>query len=156
MANYPGYSPQSQYGGPLESGSRNDVLAGLLLLIGGGAGVAQFFLPWASFEGIGMTGKDYYDGATAAGETLLGLIPLVILIAGGLLALFGILLFVPMRSRKPLGSIALIVSLVSTAAAVYLLVDSGADLSGSDYGLYLALGSGVVALLGSIKAVASR
>lgn len=154
MAVNPGYQPQ--YGGPIERQSRNDVLAALLLIIAGAAGVLQFFLEWQSVEGAGsVTGQDMYEIADGAGETLASISVLAVLIGGGLLVLLGLALLIPSRSRKGTGSVALILSLIMIAAAVYFLVESDADFTATTIGYFLFLGAGVVGLLGSLKAVAS-
>jgi hypothetical protein len=111
-----------------------------------------------------VTGQQAFNQATGSGNPLdfkiLGYGVLAVLVCGGLCALIGLALFAPMRSRRPLASIALIASLVMVAAAAYYLIKIQVPISevvkSAGVGAWCFLLGGVVALLGSLKAVASR
>jgi hypothetical protein len=141
---------------------RNNVPAAVLLLIGGLAGVLQFFLPWIDTFGQTVTGMDIADVAGAAStlgssEATLVQIGIFAVLIGGALAVFaGVALFVPMHNRRVLGALSLVVSIAMVAGAIFWLSSGTPNPDSTSVGYYLFLGAGGVALIGSIVALAKR
>jgi len=154
---------------------RPDPVAAVLLLVAGGAGIWQLFAAWLKV-GSGTVGGG--DPAAPAGWQVyraLRLLPapapevswatLAVLgcaVAGGALIVLGLAMFAPMNHR-PLGVAALLISLLSMAGALWvimharLVVDLGVfGLFGqASVGLYLFLGSGLLGLVGAWKALST-
>lgn len=155
---------------------RADPIAAVLLLIAGGAGVWHLFAPWfkaaaptgATPDGSGpaaATGWQVYRGlrAMVAPTAELSWATLAVLggaVAGGALVLLGLAMFAPINHR-PLGAAALLISLLSVAGALWVVVhartvfDMGVfGLFGqASAGLFLFLGSGLIGLIGAWKAM---
>jgi hypothetical protein len=169
---YPGQQPPqwNPYGpgqyGPAQWGPppRNNVPAAILLAVGGLAGVLQFFLPWIDSLGHTVNGMDIADAAGAAsdfgsGSSDAALIQVGIytVLIGGALALFaGAALFVPMRNRKVLGALTLVLSIAMITGAVFWLTTANANPDSTSVGYYLFLGAGATTLVGAIVALAKR
>jgi hypothetical protein len=79
--------------------------------------------------------------------------PLVLVLAGGLFVVLGILLLVPARSHRLLGVLALGIALGAGAAAVVLLSDLGWQVEHTSIGLWCAVAVPVLGLLGALKAM---
>jgi hypothetical protein len=141
---------------------RNNVPAAILLLVGGLAGVLQFFLPWIDASGQTVTGMDVADVAGSAStlgssEATLIQIGIYAVLIGGARALFaGAALFVPMQNRRVLGALSLVVSIAMVAGAIFWLTSGTPNPDSTSVGYYLFLGAGAVALIGSIVALAKR
>jgi hypothetical protein len=139
---------------------RPDVLAGILLLLAGAAAAISLFLDWIAGESV--TGLDLLrDAFSSFGEGIGEIFssglwqPLVIILGGGLLALFGLLVFLPARTHRFLGLLALIVSLGVVAAVLVPLGRAGWDLGAFDLGFWCASAGAVLGLLGALTARAS-
>ena len=109
-----------------------------------------------------MTGLDLLGDAFSAFGDGIGEIfssglwqPLVIILGGGLLALFGLLMFLPARAHRFLGLLALIVSLGVVAAVLVPLGKAGWDFGQFDLGFWFAIAVAVLGLLGALKALAT-
>lgn len=154
---------------------RADPIAAVLLLMAGGAGVWQLFAPWlsvgsAALNGGGPAGPSGWQvyralRVLAAPTAEVRWVTLAVLggaVAGGALIVLGLAMFAPINHR-PLGVAALLVSLLSMAGALWLIVhvrmvfDLGVfGLFGqASVGFYLFLASGLVGLVGAWKAMAS-
>jgi hypothetical protein len=138
---------------------RPDILAGLLLLLAGAAAAVSLILDWLSGQDD-VTGLDLVrDGLSAFGVSTgegfsSGLWqPVFVILGGGVLALLGLLMFVPARTHRVLGLIALIVSGAVIAAVLVPLARAGWDLGEFDLGFWCALGVAGLGLLGSLKAL---
>jgi hypothetical protein len=79
--------------------------------------------------------------------------PLTIVLGGGLLLIFGLLMFVPAKTHRFLGILALIVSLAALAAVIVPLARAGWDFGEFDLGFWFAIAVPVLGLLGSLKAL---
>jgi hypothetical protein len=139
---------------------RPDVLAGLLLLLAGGAAAVSLFLDW--LPGKNITGLDLVrDGFSAfARSTGNGFSsglwqPLMVILGGGVLALLGLLLFVPARSHRFLGALALVVTLGIVAAILVPLAKAQWDFGQFDTGFWFAIAVAGLGLLGSLTALAT-
>ena len=173
---YPGQQPQqwnpygapygpSQYGpGQWGPPPRSNVPAAILLAGGGLAGVLQFFLPWIDSMGQTVNGMDITKAAGAASQfgsgssnaTLIQIGIFAVLIGGALALFAGVALFVPMRDRKVLGALSLVLSIAMIVSAVFWLTAGTANPDSTSVGYYLFLGAGAIAMIGSIVALAKR
>ena len=76
----------------------------------------------------------------------------MIVLGGGVLFVLGILMWLPARSHRFLGVLALLVSLGVTAAVLVPLADADWDLGVFGPGFWCAIAVAVLGLLGSLKA----
>jgi hypothetical protein len=155
------YSTAPQYTTLPVAVRRPDVLAGLLLLLAGAAAAVSLMLDWLSGESV--TGLDLVrDGFSAFGSGVGEVVssglwqPLLIVLGGGVLAVLGLLMFVPARTHRVLGLLALIVTLGVIAAVLVPLARAGWDLGEFAVGFWFAMAVAVLGLLGSLKALATR
>jgi hypothetical protein len=137
---------------------RPDVLAGLLLLLAGVAAALSLFLDWLAGEsvnGLDLVRDGFSTFADSIGDGFgSGLWqPLVVILGGGVLALLGLFMFVPARTHRFLGLLALIISLGVVAAVLVPLARAGWDLAQFDVGFWCAIAVAVLGLLGALKAL---
>ncbi len=151
------------------------MLAALLTAAAGGAGLAQLFLSWSSLvTGVGLqdanggvTGWQRYQAARAGaalslGDTITAYSVVGTALAGAALILLALAMLTPIDHR-PLGAVALALSLAALAGDVWWLGhghqtfnQSIADLfSHAGPGWYLFLAAGPVGILGSAKALST-
>lgn len=159
---------------------RPDPLAAALLLIAGAIGLWQLLLPWRTIPATGGTEAD--SGSTGAVSTtgwqlyrLLRAIPdpttdirvatfavLGVAVAGGGLILLGLTMMMSINHR-PLALAALLLSLLSIAAAGWLLIKVRVVfelglvgfLGQAQLGWYLFLAAGLLGVIGSWKALST-
>src|SRR6478609_7500868 len=132
-------------------------LGGLLLILAGLVAAVSLVLDWlahSDVSGWGLVRKGFDDlgGAFSSGLWQ----PLVIVLGGGLLFLLGLALWLPARSHRLVGFVALLVSLAITAAVLVPLIDATWKLSFFGPGFWCAIAVAVLGLLGSLKAVLTR
>jgi hypothetical protein len=139
---------------------RPDVVAGLLLVLAGVAVGVSLLLRWVTVGNA--TGWDLVRSAwhqlkaSWSGFVDEGLWQPAAMVAGGvILFVLGLLMFVPARTHRTLGVLALLVSLGAGAGALVAL--SGADwhLGRFQIGFWCAAAAAVLGLIGSIKALAT-
>ena len=137
---------------------RADPLAGIALVLAGVAALVSLLLPWR--QGSRETGATLTrDGLAVAGSGLNDLgrtgfwQPPVIVIGGALLLLLGILLFLPARTHRVVGVLALVVAAGVTAGVLVEVGQAGwlADRLGP--GLWFAVAVAVLGVLGALKAM---
>jgi hypothetical protein len=155
---------------------RPDAIAALLCVVGGALGIAQLLLPWTSVvpgAGIpgandtGLTGWEVFRTARAgAGVSMtvaLGAYSVVgVALAGAALLLLGLATLIPLDHR-PFGVAGLLLSLgVIGSAGWWLfrsrqLIDAGLSqvFAQAGVGWYLFLLCGPIAVIGSVKALAT-
>src|SRR3954470_6628767 len=132
-------------------------LGGLLLILAGLVAAVSLVLHWvddsdASGWGLLRTGFDDLGEAFSSGLWQ----PLVIVLGGGLLFLLGLALWLPARSHRLVGLVALLVSLAVTAAVLVPLIDARWKLNFFGPGFWCAIAVAVLGLLGSLKALLTR
>ncbi len=172
----PGRSPAGYWPAPVpQAAPRADVAGALLLIIGGVAGVAQLFLPWRT---VTVTGTPAGDDGSITGWQIYRLIRAVpgpgadltvvmytvlgAAVGGGALILLGLAVTMPINHR-PLGLAALLISVLLILGSCWMLVRAKSifdvGLSGlfdqAQVGWYLFLASGVLGLIGALKASTS-
>ena len=133
-------------------------LGGLLLILAGIVAAVSLVLDWLAdddISGWGLVRKGFDDVVGAFTDGGLWQ-PLVIVLGGGLLFLLGLLLWLPARSHRLVGVVALVVSLAITAAVLVPLGVAKWDLGDFGPGFWCAIAVAVLGLLGSLKAVLTR
>ena len=131
-----------------------DSLGGLLLILAGIAAAISLVLDWLKdddISGWGLLRNAFDDVGDAFSSGLWQ--PMVIILGGGLLFLLGILLWLPARTHRFLGLVALVVSLAVTAAVLVPLIDAKWKLAFFGPGFWCAIAVAVLGLLGSLKAL---
>lgn len=130
---------------------RPDSLAGMLMVVAGvGVGVS-LLLDWAA----GAAGYDIFRAALDNIGSFLSegvWQPLVIVFGAAVLLLLGLFAFIPGKSRRALGLVALLVALAMVAACLTVLIDVNFDFAGFEPGFYVVLGAVLLGLLGALKA----
>ncbi len=129
-------------------------LGGLLLILAGIAAGISLLLDWlADDDATGLDlvrdGLDDVWGSFSDGLWQ----PLAIVLGGGVLFVLGILLWLPMRTHRFFGLLALLVSLAVTAGVLVPLVDADWDLGVFGPGFWCGIAVAVLGLLGSLKAI---
>lgn len=130
---------------------RPDSLAGMLLVLAGvGVGIS-LLLEWFA----GANGYDIFRaGLDNAGSFFSDGVwqPLVIVFGAAVLLLIGLISFVPGKSRRALGLIALLVAAAMVAAALTALIEADFDFGLFEVGFLVVLAAAVLGLLGALKA----
>jgi hypothetical protein len=136
---------------------RPDALAGLLLVLAGVAAGVSLLLHWV--RGAGENGLALLRSALrTAGDDRSAFFsdgwwePTVIVLGGGLLFLLGLLLFLPARTHRFLGVLALLVALGVTAAVLVPMAQDSWSTSPYDLGWWVAAAVAGLGLLGALKA----
>ena len=147
--------------------TRPDAVAAVLMILGGAAGIAQLWVPWLSDSGVGATGWDVFQSIKSGLSVQGGVAPtfgayavLAVVVLGVALVLLGVLMLVRLDHRPP-GIVAMLAGLLGVLCAVWWVFwhggagDLGAMFSTGGVGWYLFLVSGLVGLIGAIKALVS-
>jgi hypothetical protein len=143
---------------PLVVLRRPDVLAALLLLLAGMSAALSLWLPWIRGDAdsglfLVRRGLDALrSGAAEVARTGLWQ-PLALVLGGAALFLLGLLLFVPARTHRFVGLLALIVALAAAAAVVTLLARAGWHAPSFALGMWFAAAVPALGLLGALKAM---
>jgi hypothetical protein len=137
---------------------RADTLAGLLLVLAGIAAGISLLVVWVNG---GATGLDLVrDGITDA-QTPQRLAqegtwaPLVVVAGGAVLFLLGLLMYVPAKTHRLLGALALLVTLVVAAAVLVPLADADWDVQRWAVGGWFTVAVGGLGFLGALKALST-
>lgn len=136
---------------------RPDVLAALLLIAAGLAAALSLVLPWAAHDDT--TGLTFVRrGLDAPGHLVSSGLwqPVAVVFGGGVLFVIGLLVFLPARSHRFLGVLALLVSLLVATAVLVPLADANWRTSTFDVGFWFACAVAAFGLLGSLKAALTR
>jgi hypothetical protein len=138
---------------------RADVLAGLLLLLAGMAAGVSVLLVWVNggatgFELVRGGLDDAREGAATLGDT--GSWQSLAVVGGGIvLFVLGLLMYVPARTHRFLGVLALLVSLLVAAGVLVPLADGDWDLTRWAVGAWFTVAVGGLGLLGALKALST-
>ena len=143
------YYTSPQYSTTPVTVRRPDVLAALLLVLAGIAAGISLLLDWITDDG--RNGLDLVKDGFDSFETLWE--PPVAVLAGGVLLLLGLLSFVPARSHKTLGVLAMLAAVAATCAVVALLSLSRWTLDAFDIGFWFAVAAAALGFLGAVKAM---
>ncbi|TYP89786.1 hypothetical protein [Blastococcus xanthinilyticus] len=129
-------------------------LGGLLLILAGIAAAISLLPEWLrDRDASGWTlVRDEFEDFGSMFEAG-GWRPLAVVLGGGVLLVLGILLWLPARTHRFLGLVALVVSGIVTAAVLALLADAGWDVAGVAPGFWCAVAVAALGLLGSLKAL---
>jgi hypothetical protein len=137
---------------------RSDALGGLLLVLAGVAAGVSLRLHWVR-DGAGTTGWSILRTALSRlTEQRSGFVtegwwePVVILFGGALLLLVGLLLWLPARTHRFLGVVALLVALAVTAGVLTPMAQDGWSTASFDLGWWFAAAVAALGLLGALKA----
>lgn len=132
---------------------RPDMLAALLLILAGIAAALSLVLRWLAHDDTtGMT--LVRRGFAAPGHLVSSGLwqPVSIVLGGGVLFVLGLLVFLPARSHRFFGVLALLVSLLVVTAVLVPLADAQWRSSAFDVGFWFAVAVAAFGLLGSLKA----
>ena len=139
---------------------RADTVAGLLLLLAGMAAGVSVLLVWVhgGATGLDLVRDGLHDAASGA-AALAGTgswQPLAVV--GGGIGLFGLglLMYVPAKTHRLLGALALLVSLVVAAGVLVPLADARWDLDRLAVGAWFTVAVGGLGLLGGLKGLSTN
>jgi hypothetical protein len=137
---------------------RPDAFAALMLLLAGIAAAVSLMLGWLAGEtetGLDLVRRGFDTWGQGIGELFSTGFwqPLAIVLGGGVLFLLGLLMFMPAKSHRFLGFLALLVSLAALTAVLIPLARTSFTLAEFDIGYWFAMAVPVFGLLGSLKAL---
>jgi hypothetical protein len=137
---------------------RAEWFGGLALLLAAAAADAALWLPWWRGSGAdGLTLVRQGFGILRAGIGDLGRSglwePVVVVLAGAVLLLLGLLLFRRARTHRVVGVLALLVTLAAAAAIVVPLADADWSTAAFGPGMWLATGVVLLGAIGALKAM---
>jgi hypothetical protein len=138
---------------------RADALAGLLLLLAGMAAGVSLLVVWVHGGALGLElvrdGLEDARGGVARVAGTGSWQPLAVVGGGIVLFVLGLLMYVPARTHRFLGVLALLVSLVVAAGVLVPLADANWDLTHSAVGSWFTAAVGGLGLLGALKALST-
>jgi hypothetical protein len=133
---------------------RPDVAAALLLVLAGVAAGISLLVRWLASRddsGLELVRRGFSEfghlGDTGFWQ------PLAVVLGGGALLLLGLLMFIPARTHRGLGAVALLVTALAAAGVLVPIAQNGWGLGGFGPGFWFALAVPVLGLLGSLKAL---
>jgi hypothetical protein len=157
-AGAPGTATAPDYTGRPVAFRRPDALAGLLLVLAGVAAGVSLLLHWVHASDV--TGWDLIRSAwhqlrtTPSALADSGLWQPAAAVAGGvLLFVLGLLMFVPARTHRTLGLLALLVSIGAGAGLLVALSGAGWHVGRFQTGFWVAVAVPVLGLIGALKAL---
>ncbi|SDC08187.1 hypothetical protein SAMN05660690_0467 [Geodermatophilus telluris] len=135
-----------------------DSLGGLLCILAGIAAAVSLALSWLREPGdIGWDlltrGLDELGGGFGEVVDSGFWQPPAVVLGGGVLLLLGLLMWLPARTHRALGVLALFVSLLAVAAVLVPLASEDFDPGAFRLGFWFACAVGVLGLLGALKAM---
>src|SRR3954469_1106845 len=133
---------------------RPDVAAALPLVLAGGAAGTARLLPCLSARddsGLELVRRGL-DEMGNLGDTGFWQ-PLAVVFGGAALLLLGLLMFLPARTHRALGVVALLVTAVAAAGVLVPIAQNDWSLRGFGVGFWFAIAVPVLGLLGSLKGV---
>ncbi|WP_246078782.1 hypothetical protein [Modestobacter excelsi] len=137
---------------------RADTLAGLLLLLAGIAAGVSLLVVWLHGGATGLDllrqGTDDLDSPQQLADDGGWEVPAVVY-GGAVLFVLGLLAYVPAKTHRLLGALALLVSLVVAAGVLVPLADLDWDLQRWAVGAWAAAAVAVLGFLGALKALST-
>ena len=137
---------------------RADTLAGLLLLLAGIAAGVSLLVVWVQGGATGLdllrAGTDDLDTPQRLVDTGRWEVPAVVF-GGAVLFVLGLLAYVPAKTHRLLGALALLVSLVVAGGVLVPLADLDWDLQRWAVGSWLAAAVAALGFLGALKALST-
>jgi hypothetical protein len=133
---------------------RPDVAAGLLLVLAGVAAGISLLLHWLSDRddsGLALVRRGFHEFGHLGDSGFWQ--PLAVVLGGGVLLVLGLLMFLPARTHRFLGAVALAVTLLAAAGVLVPVAQDGWSLGGFAVGFWFAIAVPVLGLLGSLKAL---
>jgi hypothetical protein len=141
---------------------RPDLLAGPLLLLAGVAAGVSLLVVWVhgGESGLDLVAVGLRDAQDAWDDAapLVGADswpPLAVVGGGAALSVLGLLMYVPARTHRFLGALALLVSVVVAAGVLVPLSEAGWDTAGWAVGAWCAAAVGGLGLLGALEALSA-
>jgi hypothetical protein len=134
---------------------RADSFAGLLLVLAGIAAGVSLLLVWVrgGDTGLDLVRGGLEDVAAGALWSTGSWRALAVVFGGAVLFLLGLLMYVPTKTHRFLGVLALLVSLAVAAGVLVPLAGADWDVSGFDVGFWFTVAVGGLGLLGALKAL---
>lgn len=137
---------------------RPDAFAALMLILAGIAAGVSLLINWLRGEdrtGLDLVQRGFDTFDEGVGEVFSSGFwqPLAVVLGGAVLFLLGLLMFVPAKTHRFLGVLALVVSLVAGAAVLVPLAGEDWDVGRFDLGFWFAVAVPVLGVLGGLKAV---
>jgi hypothetical protein len=133
---------------------RADLVAGPLLLLAGVAAGASLLVVWTHGgpPGLDLVGAALRDVRRDAASWP----PLAVVGGGGVLFVLGLLMYVPARTHRFLGALALLACLLVAAGVLVPLADAGWDVAHWAVGAWCAAAAGGLGLVGALTALNRR
>ena len=139
---------------------RADDVAGLLLLLAGIAAGVSLLVVWVNGgdTGLDLVRAGVEDLRTGPREVLdqASWHAPAVVFGGAALLLLGLLVFVPAKTHRFLGALALLVTLVVAAGVLVPLADADWDVEAWAVGAWFTVATGVLGFLGALKALMTR
>jgi hypothetical protein len=136
---------------------RPDLAAGLLLVLAGVAAGISLLTRWLSDRddrGLRLVRRGFEEfgdlGSTGFWQ------PLAVVLGGAALFLLGLLMFLPARTHRFLGGLALAVTALAAAGVLVPLAQDDWRFGGFATGFWFAIAVAAFGLLGSLKALLTR
>ncbi len=136
---------------------RPDVVAALLLVLAGVAAGISLLLKWLSGRddrGMRLVRRGFEEWGNL-GDTGFWQ-PLAVVLGGAALFVLGLLMFLPARSHRALGAVALALTALAAAGVLVPLAQDGWRLGGFAIGFWFAVAVPVLGLLGGLKGLLTR
>jgi hypothetical protein len=154
----PDHATEPEYSNRPVAFRRPDALAALLLILAGVAAAVSLLLRWV--RGNEATGWGIVHRGLDAARSGVGTIfdlgywePMVVIGAGGVLFVLGLLMLLPTRTHRFLGLVALLVALAAAAGVLTAMGQDSWKVSIYDVGMWFAAAVAGLGLLGGLKAL---
>ena len=152
-----GTATQPEYGDAPVVVRRAESIAGLLLLLAGIAAGVSLLVVWSNGGVPGLdllrAGLDDLSGDPQRLADRDTWEPLAVVLGGGALFVLGLLMFVPAKTHRFLGALALLVTLVVAAGVLVPLADANWELEPWAVGAWFTVAVGGLGFLGALKAL---